>query len=292
MKATTAGTKTTMGLTGIRGFWEDSKSMEASTDAALPPIPRFGRRVLTFVLLAVLDINLRLIRRFRPNDPAVWPNDTFDWVPQVEAGYDIVRKEVEAYVAASAAPMPHVADLAGLDLETERGGSVVLNDQGAWRGVVIYMGGQWIEETASLFPETVALLRDIPRINSIGFTGLDPHSHIEEHVGPNKGALRYQLPILVPGEYGDARIRIVDQMVPWVEGESLIFDLAVNHEAWNDSDGFRVLLNLEAHTPLPQPLDTYNRLIQWFYRYHPSHRGLGERTGEIQRRRAAQRPTA
>ena len=66
MSATTAGTKTTMGLTGIRGFWKDSKSMEASTDAALSPIPRFGRRVLTFVLLAVLDVNLRLIRRFPP----------------------------------------------------------------------------------------------------------------------------------------------------------------------------------------------------------------------------------
>lgn len=277
--------KTTMGLPGVRGFWQDSGSMEPVSEAQLPPVRRFGYRCLTFSLLFVLDINLRLINRLRPDDPPVWPRDTFSWVDHVEAGFDIVRKEMDAYIAASAAPLPHVAELAGLDLDSERGGRVVLNDTGAWRSVLLYMGGSWIEETAAEFPGTVALLKDIPRINSIGFTALDPHSHIEEHVGPNKGALRYQLPIMVPGEHGECRIRIVEEMVPWVEGESLIFDLAVNHEAWNDSDGFRVLLNLEAQTPLPMGLDRYNRMVQWFYRYHPSHRGLPDRMRELHRKR-------
>jgi beta-hydroxylase len=279
--------KTTMGRTGLKGFWRDACEMEPQEDARRGPVGRFNRRVVTFVLLAVLHANLRLINRLCPDHPAIWPTDTWDWVPTVEAAFPAIRREMDAYIAESRAPLPHVAELAGLDLDTELGGRVVLNDKGAWRAVILYMKGQWIPETCERFPETTRIARSIPHVNSVGFTALDGHSHIEEHVGPNKGALRYQLPIIVPGQPGDCRIRILEEMVPWVEGQSLIFDLAVNHEAWNDSDELRVLLNFEVQTPLPFPLSLWNRGVQRLYRYHPSHRGQAQRMRDLHRRRSA-----
>jgi len=51
--------------------------------------------------------------------------------------------------------------------------------------------------------------------------------------------------------------------VHWEEGKSLIFDDTFEHEAWNHSNGIRVVLFVDFARPLPQPLAALNHAMIW-----------------------------
>lgn len=241
-----------------------------------------ARRIAFAEGMAVLwafHLNSRLIERFCGDRPARWDPSKFPWIADIEAAWPEIRAEVVAYLEAGT--MPHTAEVSGLDPYSKKGLASVPADRGAWRTVVLQFFGDWIEENCQHFPASKAAMSGLRSMTSIGFTALDPHSHIAEHIGPNRGALRYQLPIIVPGAPGSCRIRVADEMVEWHEGESVVFDLAVNHEAWNDSDETRVLLMIEVPTPLPFPLGAINRFVQSCYRFFPSYRRLPARARQL-----------
>jgi aspartyl/asparaginyl beta-hydroxylase (cupin superfamily) len=49
-----------------------------------------------------------------------------------------------------------------------------------------------------------------------------------------------------------------DQVRHWAEGQSLMFDDTYEHEAWNHTDGERVVLFLDIKRPLRRALDLVN----------------------------------
>lgn len=268
------------GITGqYRRFAEMAAASESADDRAKGSIRRTLNRGRSIAVFALLDANDHLIGRFAPDLPEQWPLEEFPWIPAIEAAHPEIKAEVERYLARR--PMPHVAEVSGLDPHSDEGQQAA-PVEGAWRTVILWVAGKWIDETARQFPKTVEVTKDVKGVMSIGFTGLDPHSHLDHHVGPNRGALRYQLPVIVPGEYGDCRIRIGEDMVRWREGESVVFDLSVDHEAWNDSEAFRVLLMLEIRLPLRFPLRMVNALAQYSYRFHPSYRGMADRIRRLE----------
>ena len=57
------------------------------------------------------------------------------------------------------------------------------------------------------------------------------------------------------------RIRIGNQFQSWNEGEALIFDDSFNHEVWNDTSGWRVVLFVDFARPLRQPWHWLNRSL-------------------------------
>ena len=59
------------------------------------------------------------------------------------------------------------------------------------------------------------------------------------------------------------RILVGSEVRSWEEGKSLIFDDSHWHEAWNDSDSYRVVLFVDCERPLPFPLSILNRLMIW-----------------------------
>lgn len=246
------------------------------------------RRAVTFaegwVVLWLFHLNSRLIERFAPDLPTRWDPATFSWANQLEASWPVIKAEVEAFLSAGA--MPHTAEVAGLDPDSPEGRAAAPADRGSWRTIVLQFFGDWIEENCAAFPETTKAVGIIDGATSIGFTALDPDSHIATHVGPNRGALRFQLPIIVPGAVGACRIRVGDEMVEWEEGRSVLFDLSMNHEAWNDSDGTRVLMMIEVPSPLPFPLSTINAFTQGCYRHFPSYRRLPARARQLAMERA------
>ena len=236
-------------------------------------------RLQGIAVLIVLDINTTLIRRFGGDLPARWSPSSIPWSPAIEAAFPDIRAEVVDYI--SRTTIPQTAEVSGLDPDSEEGQHAAPADRGRWRSLMLECFGNTIEENARHFPATLAAIKTAKGSTSIGFSALDPNSHIATHVGPNKGALRYQMPIVTPGPPTSARIRIGPEMVPWSEGEPVVFDLSVNHEAWNDSDETRVLLMFEIPLPLPAPLRWTNRFAQWTYRFHPSYIRLPERAREI-----------
>lgn len=240
---------------------------------------RWTRAFLTAhgaLVLALFDLNDALISRWAGEVAAVWDPTRFPWVAEVEAHRKAITAEYRRY-RSTGRDLPHVAEIAGLEPDTPEAYDAAPTDGGAWRVLILVANGEWVDETAAAFPATRRALASCPQMTTVGFSVLEPHGHIGDHADPNRGALRYQLPLVVPGEPGDCRIRVVDEVIEWREGESVLFDVAVLHEVWNDSDEERVLLMVETVMPLRFPLSVVNRFVQHQYRFHPSHRSMPDR---------------
>jgi len=232
----------------------------------------------TLVFL-LLRLNELLIERWGPEIPPVWDTDTLPWIAELEAALPEIQAEFDRFVAVTS-ELPQTAEYSGMDPDSEAAKRSVPLGEGRWRSVVLGFMGHWYP-TVEHFPVATRLTRGRKGLQTAGFSCLEPHSHIIEHRDPNKGALRYQLPIHVPGEHGDCRIRVMDETIDWTEGDCILFDLNVPHEVWNDSDGFRVLFAGEVVMPLPFPLSVVNRLTQWSFRYFPSFQGIHGRTERL-----------
>ncbi len=253
----------------------------------LPVSTRSGRRlrraavvVHGAAVLALFDLNDALISRFGGRPPAVWDPGTLGWNRDLEGARAAILAEYRRYRDEVGAP-PHVAEIAGLEPGTPEAVDAAPIEAGVWRVLILVANGRWVDEVARHFPSTVQALRGCPQMTTVGFSVLEGHGHIGDHADPNRGALRYQLPLVVPGRPGDCRIRVVDQVIEWREGESVLFDVNVMHEVWNDSDEDRVLLMVETTMPLRFPLSVLNRFVQHQYRYHPSHREMPARVAEL-----------
>ena len=108
-------------------------------------------------------------------------------------------------------------------------------------------------EAATLFPKTVKALEAapvpvIPRQAPMAlFSKLTPGTRIPPHNGFLNTRLICHLPIIVPENCG--ALRVGNEERPWVEGELLIFDDSIEHEAWNESDEERVIVLFEIWRP-------------------------------------------
>lgn len=287
-----AGLERSSGMGRLRERWE------ANVDRARYLVPaedldRTWRRRWTILrgalIFSLFDLNDAAITRFGGDLPRIYDTADFDWMRPIEAAVPQIREELARYDAAHV-DLPDVARVSGLEPGTEEAMNSAPVDRGSWKVLILLANGRWIEETASQFPAVRAAVARCPQATTIGFSALDAHSHIAEHIGSNRGALRYQLPIVVPGEPGDCRIRVGEEMVVWEEGRSVLFDLAVWHEAWNDSDGRRVLLMIETAMPLRPPLSWLNRLVQYQFRFFPSFRQMPDRVRQLEEERTLPTP--
>ena len=198
------------------------------------------------------------------------PLDTadFPWMAEIQAHWAEIAAEVEA-VRASEVRLPQVNDLAGSDQGNE----------GSWSNLVIFSYGTWIEVNQQRCPRTAELVRNVPGLQIAGFTVLGPGAHLPRHRGPVRGALRYQVGVIVPDPPGSNRIQVGSVTHVWSPGASMVFDDAVEHEAWNDSDGERFVLFIQFVWPVPGLTGLLNRAIQRMFSL--AARGFPKRVKEL-----------
>lgn len=236
------------------------------------------------LLLALLDLNAFVIRRTTGgNTPNWWDTAHFPWVRQLEDSWAEIRSELDTYVADTW--IPSTAELNGLTGTTQQCSDAVPGSSGVWRILLLQSFGQPVEAIVEHFPKTMNAITGAPAAANVGFSVLDPGAVIASHRDPNSGALRFQLPIRLPEPAGSCRIIVEDEEVTWREGESVMFDLAREHEARNDGDGPRVILMFEVLMPLAFPASVLNRFTQWAYRMLPSYRGIRHRAASLSRSR-------
>lgn len=169
------------------------------------------------------------------------PLDTFDWVPLVEAGWKDIRSELEG-VLARREDLPNFQDIS-----TDQA-SITSDDR--WK-TYFFMGyGFRSEPNCARCPRTAALLDSIPGVTTAFFSILSPGKEIGEHRGPWRGVLRYHLGLKVPEPADQAGIRVGGEEAHWTEGGSLLFDDGYTHEAWNRTEGTRVVLFVDVVRPL------------------------------------------
>lgn len=176
-----------------------------------------------------------------------YERDEFAWIAEIEAATPQIRRELERVLAQDPEFHPYVQRNSGRPAPSNH----LLGDP-SWGAFDIWRGGTLIEENAARCPATVAALQAVPAPVIAGrspmalFSRLKPGTHIQPHNGVVNTRLICHLPILAPADCG---LRVGNETRAWREGEMLIFDDTVEHEAWNHSQEERVVLLFEIWRP-------------------------------------------
>jgi beta-hydroxylase len=208
-------------------------------------------------------------------DPQVYDTKTFPWAAELEADWKRIRAELVA-VLVYRDQMPSFQDI----LKEV----APIQSDNDWKTFFLKGVGMDCTDNALRCPETMRLLQKIPGLKTAFFSILSPHKHIPAHRGAYNGVLRFHLGLLVPEPRERVRIRIANDYYNWSEGRALIFDDTYNHEVWNDTDGFRVVLFVDFSRPLRQPWQWFNERLMNMTALAPFLREAGKKQSAWQKK--------
>ena len=211
------------------------------------------------------------------------PGD-FPWVKELEAQSSVIRAELDEVLR-------YQDDLPNFqDISTDQ---YQLTDDDRWKTFFLYGYGFTAGNNVDRCPETARLMRQIPGMTTAMFSIFAPHKRIPPHGGPYKGVLRYHLALVVPEPAEACGIRVGNDVRHWEEGKSLVFDDTFEHEAWNDTDGTRVVLFVDFKRPLSGVPRIFNEVVLKLIGFSPfiqdakARHGAWEKRFEQVRNRAA-----
>jgi tetratricopeptide (TPR) repeat protein len=178
---------------------------------------------------------------------AWYPRETFPWIAELEAATPAMRAEVEQALADEQGVEPYVRE----DANRASRGHSLLNDA-RWSAFHLLKEGERVEENARRCPLIMRLLELLPipnirhRSPMALISILRPGTHIPPHHGMLNTRLICHIPLVVPP---GCRLRVGAETREVVEGEAMIFDDSIEHEAWNDGDAVRAVLLFEVWRP-------------------------------------------
>jgi aspartyl/asparaginyl beta-hydroxylase (cupin superfamily) len=173
----------------------------------------------------------------------------FPWAAEVEAAAPAMREELVAALAQGGHGFsPYIVT----DPSRPRTDFHGLTDNPAWSTLYLWEKGAAVEAAVRRFPRTYAAVKDLDmphigaRAPSILFSRLQAGARIPAHHGVMNARLICHLPLIVPPGCG---FRVGGETREWHEGELLVFDDTVEHEAWNESDRDRIILIFDVWRP-------------------------------------------
>ena len=174
--------------------------------------------------------------------------DEFAWAGEVELATPAIRAELGAALGVSELFSPYLtSDHGGVPRDR-----TAVTDSHDWSALHLMDSGEVRPDMAARFPATLAALANAPlcrvrgRAPTIMFSLLKAGARIPPHHGVMNARLICHLPLLVPGE---GKLRVGGEARGWTEGQLLIFDDSIEHEAWNDADQNRVVLIFDVWRP-------------------------------------------
>lgn len=192
-----------------------------------------------------------------------WDAKRFAWINAALAARAGIIEEARAVLERRNGLQPFLNALPGQNLDVYLGTSpqnsgaalqTHLNPMAKprWDAHFFYRHGQAIAENLAASPATAALLAQMPLVKiaehapEICFSVLAPGTHIKLHTGVTNLRLVAHLPLILPG---DCALKVAGIERAWCHDEVLVFDDTFEHEAWNRSDGIRVILLMDAWHP-------------------------------------------
>jgi len=178
-------------------------------------------------------------------DPAA-----FDWVQPIEAATAAIRDELVALLADGTDDFRAYiqSDAAEVRLDATK----ALADNKDWSALFLCENGATVAKAVERCPHTWAAVQQAPqpRIPGWGptamFSLLKAGARIAPHTGMFNTRLVCHLPLIVPP---GCRFRVGNEVREWREGQLMIFDDTIEHEAWNDSAEDRVVLIFDIWRP-------------------------------------------
>lgn len=215
-----------------------------------------------------------------PRLPAIpyFDRNDFDWVPKVEAATDEIRRELKSVMGeVDSGFIPYVQTRAG----SSSGQFSPLDGNAAWSAYFLWKHGERIEEHCAACPTAAATVEAVPlpriraRAPAAFFSRLDPGVHIPPHNGATNARLTVHLPLIVPD---GCTFRVGDETRAWKEGELLIFDDTIRHEAWNGSDRQRVVMIFDVWHPMLSAVERelITRTVEGLVEFYGDPRELSE----------------
>jgi len=175
-----------------------------------------------------------------------WDTSQFDWCRTLEKKYPAIRREFDTVTA----------DMKSL---TEKGNNIwagALTQDAAsygegWKTLVLMDHGRWDPVNCNLFPVTAKAVHDsgIPAVE-VFFTSMQPHTSIKPHSDNTNFVLTSHLGLDIPySGTNQCRLTIGKTTREWLNGQVMMFDTSIIHDAVNDSDKVRYLLMLRLWHP-------------------------------------------
>jgi aspartyl/asparaginyl beta-hydroxylase (cupin superfamily) len=177
------------------------------------------------------------------------PRHRFPWLAAVEAATADIKAELKALLRSERAELTPYLQYPDYEPIAEMR---PLNRNPDWTAIHLFHNGQPIGANADLCPRTMAVLSQINQPVIAGtsptamFSLLAPHTTIPPHRGISNSRLLCHLPLIVPD---GCWFRVGAETRSWREGEALIFDDTIEHEASNPSDHLRIVLIFDLWHP-------------------------------------------
>ena len=120
-----------------------------------------------------------------------------------------------------------------------------------WSAFYLIKDGSEVALNTRRCPATMAALRRLPlcrtgRTPVVLFSLLQPGTRIRPHHGFMNARLICHLPLIIPEA---CALRVGNETRAWREGEVVLFDDSVEHEAWNLSKELRVVMIFDVWRP-------------------------------------------
>lgn len=216
------------------------------------------RKIRDFI---IYDVGFKLVQKYEQlipkysligNTPFFDPKQ-FSWTEELEANWLVIRQELDE-VLKYTEQLPNFQDISA-----DQGYSTTQDN--LWKTYFLYGYGVKVKTNCKRCPETTRLIEKIPGMKTAFFSILLPNKHIPEHRGPYKGVIRYHLALKVPKPKEKCGIRVANEIQHWQEGKGMMFDDSFPHEAWNKTDGVRVVLFMDIVRPMGFPLSWLNSIL-------------------------------
>jgi len=185
-----------------------------------------------------------------PGLPAIgfYDREQFPWLAELEKATPEIRREALAVLERGADLNPYVSHPDGTPINQW----AELNHSPRWSTYFLWKDGIRHDAPCALCPATAAASEAVPVIDipnfgpTIMYSLLAPHTRIPPHSSVTNARLVIHLPLIVPE---GCRFRVGNETRPWREGEAWVFDDTIDHEAWNDSDQYRMILMIDIWNP-------------------------------------------
>jgi len=185
---------------------------------------------------------------FLPADE-FFDREHFPWLATLESATDTIRRELEAILAERDPGLaPYVEQPSGVPENKW----TPLDKSLDWSALHLWRDGERNEAVCERAPKTAALVESLPlcripgRAPAVFFSILRAGAHIPPHTGVTNVRSIVHLPLIVPE---GCTFRVGGETRPWIEGEALVFDDTIEHEAVNPTERDRAVLIIDVWNP-------------------------------------------
>jgi Aspartyl/Asparaginyl beta-hydroxylase len=184
----------------------------------------------------------------------------YPWCQKLAKKYKGIKEEFKAVTS----------DMSKLTKEGNNVWASALTDDASsygtgWKTLVLMDRGIWDPINANLFPRASMAIRDSGApVTEAFFASMQPMSSIAPHSDFTNFVVTCHLGLDIPDSgLNKCRLTIGDETRQWINGEVMLFDTSVIHEAINEADQTRYILMLRVWHPELTPIE--KEALQFIY---------------------------